>query len=155
MSLMQNPSQHCSEQTLKIHQSCCSLAFVTYRIIHPTKTIALCYMPRVVLQPARLYGSKPFPSIRVAHVCAQSGAAGGAILPIVSTVSRACFRPVSVGRKTATPSSRDRECVYTKQILGSLYTLVFLCYGGVCFGVFQFWVGGVGFAYIILDVCST
>lgn len=70
MSLMQNPSQHCSEQTLKIHQSCCSLTFVTYRIIHPTKTIALCYIPRVVLQPARLYGSKPFPSIRVAHVCA-------------------------------------------------------------------------------------
>lgn len=147
---MQNPSQHCSEQALKIHQSCCSLAFVTYRIIYPTKAIALCYIPRVVLQPACLYGNKPFPSICVAQVCAQSEVAGGVIFPTVTTVSRACFRPVSVGRRSAMLSFHDRGCVYTKQIIGSLYTLVFLCYGGVCFGAIQFWGYkglNAGFAY--------
>lgn len=149
---MQNPSQHCPEQALKIHQSCCSLAFVAYRISHSTKTIVLCSVTRAVFQLARLYGNKPFPSICVAQVYPQSKAGGGVIFSPHSTQSQGPASKldssalVSVRKRSAKPRFCDQDCVSTKHIICSvLYTpLVFLWYGGVCFGVFQFlWCKGL------------
>lgn len=42
--------QHCSEQALKGHQRCCSLAPVAYRIIHARSTAVPCLSLSAVLQ---------------------------------------------------------------------------------------------------------
>lgn len=62
-----------SEQTLKIHQSCCSLASVIYRLIHP-RTLQSCALSPELPSSLLVYvAHNLFPPIQVARSQLQAG----------------------------------------------------------------------------------